>query len=51
MRNPQLTAARTQDPNQFTLNGGNLRVKLSLGGPDGLPPEVPGLAPGQRLQW
>lgn len=35
MSNPQLTVTRTQDPNQFTLNGENLRVKLSLGGRGG----------------
>ncbi len=35
MTKPQLAVPRTQDPNQFTLNGEHLRVKLTLGGMDG----------------
>ncbi len=37
MTHSQLAPTRVQDPNQFVLNGGNLLIRLSLGGIDGEP--------------
>jgi hypothetical protein len=37
MTHPQLAPTKVQDPNHFVLNGGNLLIRLSLGGIDGEP--------------